>query len=44
MKNTKLVCIGANEIGYGEGIRQEEDWGILEEDFGFIRMSGFGEG
>jgi hypothetical protein len=26
---------GCNEIGYGEGISQEEDWGIL---------TGFGEG
>ena len=26
---------GCNEIGYGEGITQEEDWGIL---------IGFGEG
>jgi len=26
---------GFNEIGYGEGIRQEEDWGI---------HTGFGEG
>lgn len=31
MKNTKLVCIGANEIGYGEGISQEEDWGLDDE-------------
>lgn len=26
---------GCNEIGYGEGIRSEEDWGVF---------TGFGEG
>lgn len=40
-------------IGYGEGIcRGEEDWGVFEEDWGFIRQAedvdffgtGFGEG
>lgn len=45
-KSTELI------IGYGEGISQEEDWGVYEEDWGFIRQTedvdffgtGFGEG
>ena len=27
---------GCNEIGYGEGIYQEEDWGVFDEFDGFI--------
>lgn len=36
MNSTELVIgSGCNEIGYGEGIRNEEDFEFFEENWGF---------
>lgn len=34
MNSTELIIgSGFNEIGYGEGIRSEEDWGLWEQNW-----------
>lgn len=34
MRSTELIInSGCNEIGYGDGIRNEEDWGLGEENW-----------
>ncbi len=31
MNSTELIIKNSNEIGYGEGISNEEDWGVFDE-------------